>query len=188
MAPSTCGAGIKHSCDVYFYDVARTHRHRYASPAWRGASASASPRASTCRARSPGSSPTRAWKKATLKDSWHPGETLIAGIGQGFIQTTPLQLAVMTARLANGGYALKPRTGAAGQADRSLAVPIRPRSCSPAWASKPEHLKLVWRRDAHGGERAPTAPPMAPASASPAWRWPARPAAPRSAASPWPSA
>ena len=40
---------------------------------------------------------------------WTPGETVVAGIGQGFVLTTPLQLAVMTARIANGRYAVEPR-------------------------------------------------------------------------------
>jgi penicillin-binding protein 2 len=52
--------------------------------------------------------PDRAWKKATLGESWHQGETLVNAIGQGFVQTTPLQLCVMVSRLANGGYAVKP--------------------------------------------------------------------------------
>ena len=81
----------------------------------------------------PGLIPDTAWKKATLKDSWHPGETVIAGIGQGFIQTTPLQLAVMTARIANGGYALKPAAGA-----RRPSSP-RPTGPDPAKVMFPEH-------------------------------------------------
>lgn len=52
--------------------------------------------------------PDRAWKKATMGESWHQGETLVNAIGQGFVQTTPLQLCVMVSRLANGGYAVKP--------------------------------------------------------------------------------
>jgi penicillin-binding protein 2 len=46
--------------------------------------------------------PTSAWKKKRLGVAWQKGETLIAGIGQGFVLTTPLQLAVMTSRLASG--------------------------------------------------------------------------------------
>jgi penicillin-binding protein 2 len=57
----------------------------------------------------PGLIPDSAWKKATLGDIWHPGETLVAGIGQGFITATPLQLCVMAARVANGGFGVKPR-------------------------------------------------------------------------------
>ena len=47
--------------------------------------------------------PTRDWKQATIGVAWQPGETLIAGIGQGYILATPLQLAVMVARIVNGG-------------------------------------------------------------------------------------
>jgi penicillin-binding protein 2 len=46
--------------------------------------------------------PTSAWKKKRLGVAWQKGETLVAGIGQGFVLTTPLQLAVMTSRLASG--------------------------------------------------------------------------------------
>jgi penicillin-binding protein 2 len=52
--------------------------------------------------------PTKNWKKKRFKNSWQPGETIVASIGQGYILTTPLQLAVMTARLVNGGYAVQP--------------------------------------------------------------------------------
>ena len=49
------------------------------------------------------------WKKNTLGIGWVLGETLITGIGQGYIQTTPLQLCLMMAQFANGGYEIKPR-------------------------------------------------------------------------------
>lgn len=52
--------------------------------------------------------PTTQWKKQNLKDIWHPGESIVCSIGQGYVQATPLQLAVMTARMVNGGYAVKP--------------------------------------------------------------------------------
>ena len=51
--------------------------------------------------------PNREWKKNTRGTVWTPGETVIAGIGQGFVLTTPIQLSVMTARLANGKKAVK---------------------------------------------------------------------------------
>src|SRR5690606_6434664 len=53
--------------------------------------------------------PTPEWKRATRGEVWHQGETVIAGIGQGYLLATPLQLAVMTARIANGGHAVMPR-------------------------------------------------------------------------------
>ena len=53
--------------------------------------------------------PSTKWKKDNLGLGWLLGETLITGIGQGYIQTTPLQLCLMTAQLANGGYKIYPR-------------------------------------------------------------------------------
>ncbi|HEK1685890.1 TPA: penicillin-binding protein 2 [Pseudomonas putida] len=52
---------------------------------------------------SPGLMPSREWKRATRRQAWFPGETLILGIGQGYMQTTPLQLAQATALIANKG-------------------------------------------------------------------------------------
>ena len=53
--------------------------------------------------------PSTEWKKNNLGLGWVLGETLITGIGQGYIQTTPLQLCLMTAQIANGGYKIYPR-------------------------------------------------------------------------------
>ena len=53
--------------------------------------------------------PSTKWKKEILGQGWVLGETLITGIGQGYIQTTPLQLCLMTAQLANGGFKIFPR-------------------------------------------------------------------------------
>lgn len=63
----------------------------------------------------PGMMPTKAWKLGQMGQSWQPGETIVASIGQGYTLATPLQLAVMTSRLVNGGFAVKPwLTGAVG--------------------------------------------------------------------------
>ncbi|MBT6202188.1 MAG: penicillin-binding protein 2, partial [Rhodospirillaceae bacterium] len=53
--------------------------------------------------------PTRAWKEAVYGEPWQGGETLITGIGQGFMLTTPIQLAVMAARIGNGVFKVMPR-------------------------------------------------------------------------------
>jgi penicillin-binding protein 2 len=53
--------------------------------------------------------PSKAWKKLNRNEPWYRGETLIAGIGQGFITVTPLQLAVATAALANRGRLFQPK-------------------------------------------------------------------------------
>lgn len=53
--------------------------------------------------------PTKEWKKKRYNQGWFNGETAIASIGQGYVLTTPLQLAVMTASVANGGKVLRPQ-------------------------------------------------------------------------------
>jgi len=93
--------GIRESCDVYFYEVAkRVGIDRIADMANRlglgGRMAFDVP------GERPGLIPTREWKQAVLGQPWVKGETLIAGIGQGFVLATPLQLGVMSARLASG--------------------------------------------------------------------------------------
>jgi penicillin-binding protein 2 len=122
--------GIKNSCDVYFYDLARrVGIDAMAEMARRfglGAAAGIDlPNEAT------GLMPDSQWKLSHLGESWQGGENLIAGIGQGFILTTPLQLAVMTARLANGGRAVRPHLLLGGEAPAAaMNVP-------------PEHLALV---------------------------------------------
>ena len=53
--------------------------------------------------------PTTQWKLKNIGRGWVLGETLLAGIGQGYFQVTPIQLCLMTAQLANGGYKIKPK-------------------------------------------------------------------------------
>jgi penicillin-binding protein 2 len=52
--------------------------------------------------------PTKKWKKNKIGESWYAGETLISGIGQGFVLTNPLQLAVMTSIIASSGKIVQP--------------------------------------------------------------------------------
>lgn len=100
--------GIMESCDIYFYDVARRvgidriteMARRFGLGRTLGIDLPGE---------RPGLMPTKAWKLATIGVPWQLGETLVAGIGQGYVLTTPLQLAVMTARLVNGGFAVTPR-------------------------------------------------------------------------------
>jgi len=73
--------------------------------------------------------PSRQWKRGQFGQPWYPGETVIAGIGQGFIVTTPLQLATALATLVNGGARFAPRllfaskSAGDGQAQR-LKAPV----------------------------------------------------------------
>ncbi len=99
---------IAHSCDIYFYDIARrTGIEQIGDIARRFGMGSALGFALP--GEQPGLVPTPEWKLGTQGVPWQQGETLVTGIGQGFVLSTPLQLAVMTARLANGGYEVKPR-------------------------------------------------------------------------------
>jgi penicillin-binding protein 2 len=98
---------IQVSCDSYFYDVA----HRVGIDAI-AAMARRFGLGSSHEIGLPGEKaglvPNRAWKRATYGVSWTPGEDCNVGLGQGYLQVTPLQLAVMAARLANGGKAVRP--------------------------------------------------------------------------------
>ncbi len=93
---------ITQSCDVYFYEIARkVGVDRIAEMANRFGLGKM-PEINLPAARA-GLIPTRAWKLASIGRRWQQGETLVTGIGQGYVQASPLQLALMTARLANGG-------------------------------------------------------------------------------------
>jgi penicillin-binding protein 2 len=95
------------SCDVYFYDLAR--RVGVDAIAGMANRFGLGQRLEVdLPGEQPGLVPTREWKKAALGESWQKGETLVCGIGQGYVLATPLQLAVMAARLANGGRAVRP--------------------------------------------------------------------------------
>ena len=99
---------IVQSCDVYFYELAlRTGIERIGEMAQRFGFGSVL--GIDLPNEKPGLIPNRKWKKKALNASWHKGETVLSGIGQGYLLATPLQLAVMAARLANGGFSVTPR-------------------------------------------------------------------------------
>ena len=101
--------GIKQSCDTYFYEMSRrlgvdrlsvtAYRYGLGNNVFRNLYSE----------EKKGLVPSTKWKKDNLGRGWVLGETLITGIGQGYIQTTPLQLCLMTAQLANGGFKIFPR-------------------------------------------------------------------------------
>jgi len=93
--------GIKKSCDVYFYETARrVGIDRIAAMARK--LGFGSPVGLDIPGERGGTIPDRERQLALTGAPWHPGETLIAGIGQGSVTGTPLQLATMTARLITG--------------------------------------------------------------------------------------
>jgi penicillin-binding protein 2 len=99
---------IEQSCDVYFYTVAReigvdalaetAREFGFGEKSGLG-----------LRGEQSGIVPTPAWKEKAGRGAWNPGETMNSAIGQGDTLTTPMQLAIMTARMVNGGQKIKPR-------------------------------------------------------------------------------
>lgn len=131
---------IEHSCDVYFYEAARrTGIERISTMARR--LGLGSQLGLDLPGEKKGLVPSNKWKMGAIGAPWQLGETLIAGIGQGYILTTPLQLAVMTARLANGGRAVTPRL----TMDRVTENGIEPYPDTEAdpLGITPEHLEVV---------------------------------------------
>jgi penicillin-binding protein 2 len=99
---------ISVSCDVYFYEVARRLGvDKIAAMARRLGLGESSGIGLPGEQR--GLIPTEAWKMAARGEPWVPGDILNVGIGQGDVLVTPIQLATMTARIANGGLAVRPR-------------------------------------------------------------------------------
>ena len=123
---------LKQSCDVYFYETVKrvgidrlavTSRELGLGQIYDLALAG----------QKQGIVPDTAWKRARFGQPWYPGETISCGIGQGYVSTTPLQLAVATARVATG-RAVVPR----------LLVPNdRELEPAPLLNIDPVHLELV---------------------------------------------
>jgi len=99
---------IKQSCDIYFYEVARRLGvDRLAETANKFGLGNKV--LDILNEERTGLVPTTQWKLKNIGRGWVLGETLLAGIGQGYYQATPIQLCLMTAQLANGGYKIKPK-------------------------------------------------------------------------------
>jgi penicillin-binding protein 2 len=92
---------------------------------------------------SPGLLPSRDWKQRRWKQPWYPGETVIAGIGQGYHLTTPLQLAAATAMLANGGRRIEPRLVQAVRDPLAHVWQTQPGGRHTQVAINPKHLETV---------------------------------------------
>ena len=99
---------IKQSCDIYFYEVARLLGVDRLSILAKRYGLGSKILSDLYQYEKSGLVPSTKWKKNTLGIGWYLGETIITGIGQGYIQSTPLQLSLMIAQLANGGYKIKP--------------------------------------------------------------------------------
>ncbi|MDH5187400.1 MAG: penicillin-binding protein 2 [Rhodospirillaceae bacterium] len=125
---------IEQSCDIYFYEAARrTGIDRISAMAERLGMGKSLDLGLPGERR--GLMPTRKWKMKTYNEPWQMGETMISGIGQGYILVTPLQLAIMTARIANGGFSVSPRLVTEDDANEKPVM--------ESIGLIPEHLQLV---------------------------------------------
>jgi penicillin-binding protein 2 len=130
-------SGLKYSCDCYFYEIGRRagidsidsmarrlglgHSYGLELPGEKS-----------------GLVPNPSWKQRVRKQKWTQGETYNVAIGQGALLTTPLQLCVMTARLANGANAIMPRLiRSSGDTPMQVSLPHE------GFTVDPEHLKLI---------------------------------------------
>ncbi len=100
---------MKQSCDTYFYEIARKLGVDRLKETAIKFGLGEKVLQETYSNEKKGLVPSTEWKKNNLGEGWVIGETLITGIGQGYFQTTPLQLCLMTAQLANGGHKIYPK-------------------------------------------------------------------------------
>ncbi len=140
--------GLAESCDVYFYELAYklgiTGIHQYLTRFGFG-----EPTGVDLPREAPGLVPSREWKLATLGRPWTAGETIISGIGQGYMLSTPLQLASATATVAGRGVRLRPRV--AIRIERNGVSEVLPAEHRPPVAANGEGH---WRRVIDGMEAA----------------------------------
>ncbi len=97
---------ITQSCDVYFYNIGEKlgieKLAHYSKIFGFGSETNFSLSERT------GTVPTKDWKRREFNTPWYRGETVVTSIGQGYLMVTPLQIAIMTSSIANGGAVLKP--------------------------------------------------------------------------------
>ncbi len=101
--------GMKQSCDTYFYEISRKLGVDKLSETAKKFGLGNKVFGDLFNIEKKGLVPNTQWKKNVLGKGWLLGETMITGIGQGYIQTTPIQLCLMTAQIANGGYKIYPK-------------------------------------------------------------------------------
>ena len=99
---------MKQSCDTYFYEIAIKLGVDRLSETAKKFGLGEKVFGELFEIEKKGLVPNTQWKKNALGKGWLLGETIITGIGQGYIQTTPIQLCLMTAQIANGGYKIYP--------------------------------------------------------------------------------
>jgi penicillin-binding protein 2 len=132
---------ITQSCDVYFYDLALhlgiDRMHNYMALFGFGTKSGVD-----LDGERPGLYPSQDWKRKHRKQPWFGGETIIAGIGQGYVQATPMQLARATSILANQGNVIEPRVLGHMESALQLPNPFPAKSGEPLTIA-PNHWRTV---------------------------------------------
>ena len=135
---------ISRSNDTYFYSLAHKmgidRLHDYMSRFGLGQRVSLDMFEETA-----GLMPSREWKRARYRQAWYPGETLILGIGQGYMQTTPLQLAQAVTLMATRGKWIRPHLAKTIQG----RVPVDPNPLPDIVLRDPK----FWDNGRHGMEQ-----------------------------------
>lgn len=126
------------SCDTYFYEIGRRVGIDRLQATAKRLGLGAGTDIDMPHERS-GLVPSRMWKLTAKGSSWQQGETLISAIGQGYLLATPLQLACMIARVANGGYEVRPHL----KESQNAALSLSGSSPAASLGFKRQHIELV---------------------------------------------
>ena len=133
---------VVQSCDTYYYrlavDMGVERMHDFLARFGFGARSGVD-----LQNESSGLLPSKEWKQRRFKQPWYLGETVIAGIGQGYNLATPMQLAAATATLANGGTFYRPRLVRAVRNSETREERVIPPEIAWKTALHPEHLAVV---------------------------------------------
>lgn len=106
--PMNLEQSLQYSCDIFYYDIAtkltmdsiQEMAYRFGLGEKTGIELMGEKQ---------GQIPSTSWKRNYKSDNWYTGDSITSSIGQGYNLVTPIQLAVMTSRIANGGFAVSPR-------------------------------------------------------------------------------
>lgn len=130
---------ISQSCDIYFYQLANRmgidRMHDFLDPFGLG-----QPSGVDLTGERKGVLPSRAWKRTRFKEAWYPGDSVNAGIGQGYHLATPMQLAKSIAILASKGTRITPHLVQAID-DEPVPIPYE----APILLQNPAHWDIIQR-------------------------------------------
>ncbi|MGH8455564.1 MAG: penicillin-binding protein 2 [Stenotrophobium sp.] len=139
----TLSQAVMESCDIYFYQLAQLigidRMHESMTQFGLGHTTGVD-----LPQEKGGLYPSREWKRRVRHEAWYPGETLNTGIGQGYINVTPIQLAQMTARIAMRGSGFKPHIVHSTQDPLTGKITlVQPQALPPIVMKNPDNWETV---------------------------------------------